>query len=60
MRMIWEYGIEDLVEEDPDELNEVDESTGLFPFMAAAFYTNDMDTVYRLLLARPDVLTNLY
>ncbi len=65
MGLIWEYGIEDLVEQNPgDDLIVADELTGLYPCMLAAASSSsnphvDLKTIYTLLMSCPaDVLTN--
>ena len=40
-RTIMEYGIVDVVEQDPDGLNDIDELTGPFLFTLAALYIDD-------------------
>ena len=55
MGLVWEFGIEDLIERNPDTLNVPDVSTGLYPFMVATMFC-DLDTVYRLLMTCPDAV----
>ena len=61
MGLIWEYGLEDIIKQNTDGLIIADETTGLYPFMVAALssipHYPDLDTVYRMLITCPDVVT---
>ncbi len=63
MGLIWEYGFEDIIKQNADGLIIADETTGLYPFMVAALSTvphPDLDTIYRILMTCPDVVTIIH
>ena len=60
MGLIWEYGMEELVVEFPDEVRTYDESTCLCSFMlVAASPYSDLDTIFNLMLICPDLIPGI-
>lgn len=53
----WRNGMEELVEDDENDIDTIDESTGFFPCMLAAIgKSNDLDSIYELTRRSPDVV----
>ena len=57
----WDYRLSIFVSQSPSDLRSVDEETGFHPFMLSACSSlhgsnDDLDSVYRSLIACPDVV----
>ena len=56
--LTWEYGMQDIAEDSPIELETLDIQTGLYPFMLIAGGYNpnpDLDTIFKLMRMKPEL-----
>jgi len=65
MGLVWEYGMKELVDENPRSVIVQDRPTGLYPFMIAALSCHeyawpDLETVYEMLKSCPEVVSTVF